>query len=65
MKKLTLGLIAISAICTLLSLKVMAAGIGDNAPDFEAQSTKGNITLSDYAGKNVVLAFFFAAFTPV
>ena len=49
--------------------------VGDEAPDFELSSTgdtagKGdkrhNIRLSDYRGKkNVVIAFYPAAFTPV
>jgi peroxiredoxin len=39
--------------------------VGDTAPDFELQSTQGKkIKLSDYRGKkNVVVAFFPAAFT--
>jgi cytochrome oxidase Cu insertion factor (SCO1/SenC/PrrC family) len=39
--------------------------VGDSAPDFELQSTQGKkIKLSDYRGKkNVVVAFFPAAFT--
>ncbi len=54
---------------------VQALKVGDEAPDFEMPSTgetagKGQerktIRLSDYRGKkNVVLAFFPAAFTPV
>jgi peroxiredoxin len=49
--------------------------LGDEAPDFELQATgdaagkggpKKTIRLSQYRGKkNVVLAFFPAAFTPV
>ena len=49
--------------------------VGDEAPDFELQGTgdgagkggpKKKIRLSDYRGKkNVMLAFFPAAFTPV
>ncbi len=49
--------------------------LGEEAPDFELQATgdaagkgsvKKKIKLSDYRGKkNVVLAFFPAAFTPV
>jgi peroxiredoxin len=48
--------------------------VGDEAPDFELMATgdtagKGGprkkVRLSDYRGKNVVLAFFPAAFTPV
>jgi peroxiredoxin len=39
--------------------------VGDMAPDFELPSTQGKkIKLSDYRGtKNVVVAFFPAAFT--
>jgi peroxiredoxin len=49
--------------------------VGDEAPDFELQATgdtagkggpKRKVRLSDYRGKkNVVLAFYPAAFTPV
>lgn len=48
--------------------------VGDDAPDFELQATgdgagrggpKKKVKLSDYRGKNVVLAFYPAAFTPV
>ena len=49
--------------------------VGDEAPDFTLPATgltagkgqqRANITLSDYRGKkNVVLAFFPAAWTPV
>jgi thioredoxin-dependent peroxiredoxin len=38
--------------------------VGDKAPDFELRGTTGNVKLSDFAGKkNVVVAFFPAAFT--
>jgi peroxiredoxin len=48
--------------------------VGDEAPEFELPATgdtagKGGpakrIRLSDFRGKNVVLAFYPAAFTPV
>ena len=49
--------------------------VGDEAPDFTLPATgltagkgqtRANVTLSDYRGKkNVVLAFFPAAWTPV
>jgi len=48
--------------------------VGDDAPDFELQATgdgagrggpKKKVKLSDYRGRNVVLAFYPAAFTPV
>ena len=43
-----------------------ALDVGETAPVFEANSTQGKIRLADYRGKhNVVLAFYFAAFTPV
>jgi len=38
--------------------------VGSQAPDFEAESTKGKIRLSDFRGKRVVLYFFPKAFTP-
>ena len=40
--------------------------VGDKAPLFSGESTQGKIQLANYLGKkNVVLALFFAAFTPV
>ena len=39
--------------------------IGQHAPDFEAQTTMGNISLSDYKGKWVVLFSHPGDFTPV
>jgi peroxiredoxin len=40
--------------------------IGDPAPDFTLPNhLGGKTTLSDYRGKNIVLAFFPMAFTPV
>ena len=45
-------------------LAALAADTGGKAPDFEAESTVGTVTLSDYAGKkNVLLAFYFKDFT--
>jgi peroxiredoxin Q/BCP len=39
--------------------------IGNPAPDFEADSTKGPIKLSDYQGKkNLVLCFYVMDDTP-
>lgn len=44
----------------------MALKIGDKAPDFTLNSHTGkSIKLSDYHGRNVVLAFFPLAWTPV
>ena len=43
-----------------------ALDVGDKAPLFSGNSTQGNIQLSEYVDKkNVVLALYFAVFTPV
>jgi peroxiredoxin len=40
--------------------------VGQPAPDFTLPSHLGmDVRLSDYRGKNVVLAFFPEAFTPI
>lgn len=39
--------------------------IGQKAPDFTLESTKGKISLNDYQGKYVVLFFYPLDFTPV
>lgn len=61
--------ISIMAIVTaLVSAAVPAQGleVGDKAPPFTAESNSGRVTLDDYLGKNnVVLAFYYADFTPV
>jgi peroxiredoxin len=44
----------------------MALAVGQPAPDFSLKSHSGDLVkLSDYRGKNVVLAFFPLAWTPV
>lgn len=58
-----------SAGCIMLMIFVVtpsfALQVGDKAPLFEAVSTKGTINLENYRGKrHVVLAFYFADFTP-
>ena len=69
MRTLTLAVLSTAMAATLMGqgqappkthLKV-----GDMAPDFELQSTQGKkVKLSDFHGKkNVVVAFFPAAFT--
>ncbi len=43
-----------------------ALDLGDKAPGFEALSTDGNVILSEFEGKkHVVLALYYADFTPV
>lgn len=44
----------------------MALSIGDKAPNFKLRNTeKGEVSLADYKGQNVVLLFFPLAFTGV
>lgn len=65
MRKTILGTLATSALVALGSIGTSTPEIGDRAPGFEAPSTRGTILLADYLGKkNVVLAFYFADFTP-
>jgi hypothetical protein len=55
----------------ILSLLILppasfALDVGDQAPGFTANSTLGEVSLADYAGKkNVVLPLYFAVFTSV
>lgn len=43
-----------------------ALTVGEKAPLFDAESTHGTISLQSYLGqKHVVLAFYYADFTPV
>ena len=64
MKKLAKGLLT-AAWVALTGLSAHAIEIGTVAPDFHATSTQGTIQLSELRGQNVVLAFYFADFTPV
>jgi peroxiredoxin len=44
----------------------MSLRVGQPAPDFTLTSHLGNeVTLSDYRGKTVVLAFYPLAWTPI
>ena len=44
----------------------MAVEVGDQAPDFELRShLGGSVKLSQMRGKNVVIAFYPASWTPV
>lgn len=65
MKKSILGSLATSALVALGSIGTRSPEAGEKAPPFQAPSTSGTIGLSDYAGrKHVLLAFYFADFTP-
>ena len=64
MKKFFVVLLA--GLLTFVPVLANALEVGDEAPLFEAISDKGPVNLIDYRGKkNVVLAFYFADFTPV
>jgi peroxiredoxin Q/BCP len=64
MKKIVLPVVIFSII--IGAAHGFALEAGDKAPLFKAESTQGTISLADYLGnKNVVLAFYFADFTPV
>ena len=44
---------------------VAAVGVGDKAPDFELDSTKGGkLKLSSLKGKNVLINFYVLDFSP-
>lgn len=51
------------AVCAA-ALAVRAAEVGQAAPDFTAQSTKGEVKLADYKGKWLALYFYPKSFTP-
>lgn len=67
MKNLKMSVLILILICIfLLPLRSFALDEGDKAPLFSGNSTMGQIELANYIGKkNVVLALYFAAFTPV
>ena len=55
----------LAAALILLASPVLALSVGDRAPDFTAQTNQGEASLADYLGKkNVILAFYFAIYTP-
>lgn len=61
-------LFILSALAGFFAMPSMsnALNVGDMAPLFEAGSTQGTIRLGSYLGqKHVVLAFYYADFTPV
>ncbi len=68
MKKPSVAMLIWLAVLSLLLAPAAAFGIdvGDKAPRFAGNSTQGTVQLTDYLGKkHVVLALYFAVFTPV
>ena len=64
MRKFIVSFLSIAMV--LAPSMALSVDVGDPAPDFNLVSTQGGLQLSDYEGKkNVVLALYFAAFTPV
>lgn len=61
----TISVWLLAAALLLAATPVMALSVGDSAPAFTAQSNLGEVSLAEYLGKkNVILAFYFAIFTP-
>ncbi len=65
MKKSILKSLATAASIALGSVGAHALEIGEKAPTFEAPSTRGPVRLAEHLGRrHVVLAFYYADFTP-
>jgi peroxiredoxin len=63
-KTLWVLLVAFSLVFATTSLG-RALGVGDKAPDFELDSTKGGkLKLSSLKGKNVLINFYVLDFSP-
>jgi peroxiredoxin len=62
----TLKTVFLSCCSILFAANSFALEVGDKAPEFTAISTAGEITLSEIIKQGpVVLAFYYADFTPV
>ncbi len=58
-KSLTANLAAVIVLCLGSMRPAMAIGVGDPAPDFELDSTKGGkVKLSSLKGKTVLINFY-------
>ena len=62
--RIKLVLVLVAALI-LVTSPVLALSVGDQAPAFTAQTNQGEVSLADYLGKQyVILAFYFAIYTP-
>ena len=63
--KLMLSLVFATAVVMSASSWSFALNVGDKAPDFELESSKGGkLKLSDLKGKNVLINFYVLDFSP-
>jgi len=63
--KLMLSLAFAIALLLGASSSALALNVGDKAPDFELESSKGGkLKLSDLKGKNVLINFYVLDFSP-
>jgi len=68
MRSKIIKIIVAAILVTVIVMPTMSLALqaGDKAPRFKGNSTQGVIDLADLIGKkNVVLALYFAIFTPV
>lgn len=63
--KSILGVLLACSLVLVSSPSIMALEIGEKAPDFELESTKGGkLKLADLRGKNILINFYRADFDP-
>ena len=64
-KRLVLSFAFALALLLAASYPASALNVGDKAPDFELESSKGGkLKLSDLKGKNVLINFYVLDFSP-
>lgn len=64
-RKLAMGFVFAAALILGTYAPGLALQVGDKAPDFELESTKGGkVKLSDLKGKNVLINFYVLDFSP-
>ena len=64
-RKALSGLLVAFSLVFATTGRALALGVGDKAPDFELESTKGGkLKMSDLRGKNVLINFYRNDFDP-